>query len=125
MTKKSFRSRPNKSEQIARFLLKRGTFMTARQIYDAGFRFEDGEETSPNLISVLLNKLHHSARYVVDRSYMGEGGNRVTLVKVISIADTRYGNRGAPADITGTELNIWRQLLTRKTGERLALKGAA
>lgn len=125
MTKKSFRSRPNKSEQIARFLLKRGTFMTARQIYDAGFRFEDGEETSPNLISVLLNKLHLSGRYVVERNYMGEGGNRVNLVKVISIADTRYGNRGASADISGTELNIWRQLLTRKPGVRLELKGAA
>ncbi|MNH45443.1 hypothetical protein D3C86_2239340 [compost metagenome] len=56
---------------------------------------------------------------------MGQGGSRVNLVKVISIADTRYGNRGAPADISGTELNIWRQLLTRKTGEHLELKGAA
>lgn len=125
MTKKSFRSRPNKSEQIARFLLKSGTFMTARQIYDAGFRFEDGEDTSPNLISVLLNKLHLSGRYIVERNYMGEGGNRVNLVKVISISGSRYGNRAAPAEITGTELNIWRQLLTRKSGEHLALKGAA
>lgn len=52
---------------------------------------------------------------------MGEGGNRVNLVKVISISGSRYGNRAAPAEITGTELNIWRQLLTRKNGVALNL----
>lgn len=125
MTKKSFRARPNKTEQIAKFLLGKGS-MTSRQIFDAGFRFEDGEETSPYLISVLLNKMHISSRYTVERTYIGEsGGSRVTAVKVLSIANSRYGNRGAPADISGTELNLWRQLLTRKHGMPLCVGVAA
>lgn len=121
-TKKSFRTRPNKTEQIARFLLGKGS-MTARQIYDAGFRFKDGEETSPYLISVLMNKMHMSSRYAVERSYVTVGCNRLISVKVLAVIDKRNPVCDQ-AEIGGTAMNLWRQLLTRKPGQALS-KAAA
>ena len=54
--------KPNKTEQIAKFLLLSAKPMSARQMYDAGFRFDVGD-TTPTAINVLLGKMHASSRY--------------------------------------------------------------
>lgn len=117
---KLYKNRTNKTEQIARFLFAQGKAMTARQVFEAGFRYEGGEETSPYHISVLLNKLHHSPNYSVERSYVQAGNSRLTLVKVVSI---REQPKPGGSVLNEASLNIWRQLLSRKSGQ--AISGVA
>lgn len=114
-----YRAQPNKTEQIARFLLSKGRGMTAKEVYANGFRFSDGVETTSDAISVLMNKLHCSARYVVERSYIVEGRHRMVEVKVLSIADSLYGEDGPNAEIKLSHGQMWRRLLARKNGESL------
>lgn len=109
-----YRSQPNKTEQIAVFLLAKGKAMNSREIFDAGFRFADGLETTASGISVLLNKMHHSSRYTVDRQVRGYGGSATTMVRVLAI---RSKSSSAPAgEMNGSQRDMWRQLLTRKHG---------
>lgn len=108
-----YRDKPNKSEQIARFMLEQGRAMTANEVFAAGFRFEDGLETNANAISVLLNKLHMSNRYQVERSYITEGRHRMVAVKILSIVDDFYG-KDRNGEINLSHSQIWRRLLSSK-----------
>lgn len=121
MMAKLYSNRTNKTEQIARFLFAQAKPMTARDMFDAGFRYEGGEQTSPYHISVLLNKLHHSPNYSVERSYVQSGNNRLILVKVVSIKEgAQIG-----AIVNEAALNVWRQLVTRRSGQALRIREAA
>lgn len=108
--------KPNKTEQIARFMVEHGRFMTSNDVYNAGFRFDDGAETSPNSISVLLNKMHVSGRYVVERNYIHEGNKRMVRVKVLRIIDSKYGG-GPNKEINISHGAMWRKMLC---GKRMA-----
>lgn len=101
-----------KSERIASFLLERGISMTARAMYDAGFRFED-EETTVTKIGMSLTKLSECARYVLEKSYVKQDGHRMVSVRVKEIKGAP--KRAAP-DPDNAHLAMWRQLLTRKPG---------
>lgn len=109
--------KPNKTEQIARFMVEHGRFMTSNDVYNAGFRFDDGAETSPNAISVLLNKMHVSGRYVVERNYIHEGKKRMVCVKVLRIIDSKYGD-GPNKDNNISHGAMWRNMLC---GKRMAV----
>ena len=100
--------KPNKTEQIARFMVDHGRFMTSNDVYNAGFRFDDGAETSPNSISVLLNKMHVSGRYVVERNYIHEGKKRM-----VRIIDSKYGD-GPNKEINISHGEMWRKMLCGK-----------
>lgn len=117
---KTYRGKPNKSEQIARFLLSKGRAMTAKEVYANGFRFSDGVETTSDAISVLMNKLHCSARYVVERGYIVEGRHRMVEVKVLSITEALYGEDGPSTEIKLSHGQMWRRLITRRTGQAVA-----
>lgn len=119
---KIYNNRTNKTEQIARWLFAKGKPMTARQMFEEGFRYEGGEETSPYHISVLLNKLHHSPNYSVERSYIQAGNNRLTVIRVVAIKNqSKLGG----AVVNEADLNLWRQLLSRQSGQALRLREAA
>ncbi|MGL5155032.1 MAG: hypothetical protein ACRC9H_08940 [Aeromonas veronii] len=105
--------KPNKTEQIARFMVEHGRFMTSSDVYNAGFRFEYGAETSPNSISALLNKMHVSGRYVVERNYIHEGNKRMVRVKVLRIIDSKYGD-GPNKEINISHSAMWRKMLCGK-----------
>ena len=105
--------KPNKTEQIARFMVEHGMFMTSNEVYNAGFRFDDGAETSPNAISVLLNKMHVSGRYVGERSYIHEGNKRMVRVKVLRIIDSKYWD-GTNKEISISHGEMWRKMLCGK-----------
>lgn len=108
--------KPNKTEHIAQFMVEHGKFMTSSEVYNAGFRFDDGAETSPNAISVLLNKMHVSGRYKVERNYIHEGNKRMVRVKVLRIIDSQYGD-GPNKEVNISHGVMWRKLLGRKRME--------
>lgn len=114
------RSKPNKTEQIARFMLGKGA-MSSREVFEAGFKFNDGVETTVSGISVLLNKMHHSSRYTVERHLRGYGGGTITMVKVLEIKGAKSGDQGEAGELSTTKGTMWRQLLTRKNGVALNL----
>lgn len=124
---KSLRSNANKSEQIARYLLQHGDYMTARQMADAGFTYEDGTVDSAGQIGSVLNKLHESSRFVVDRVTVSKKGcgrsTRETRVKVLSIAPRRPTDSNG-VDVAGSEPNLWRQLLSRRGNAPLKLRAS-
>lgn len=101
--------KPNKTEQIARFLLGKGA-MNSRQIYEAGFRFKHGAETTVCGINVLLNKMHHSSRYVVDRYPRGQN-NPTTSVKVNLIVGDSPGSKEMTGELSRKERELWRMVL--------------
>lgn len=103
----------NKTEQIARFMLDNGQAMTANEVFYAGFRFDDGAETTANTISVLLNKMHMSNRYKVERNYITENNKRMVKVKVLSVIDSLYGLE-PNKEINISTGNVWRSLLSSK-----------
>lgn len=108
--------KPNKTEQIARFLLGKEA-MNSRQIYEAGFRFQHGAETTVCGINVLLNKMHHSSRYVVERYTRGSPGNSTTSVKVTAIVgESKRGAREGMMELNRSQRELWRSILTRKPG---------
>ena len=63
----------NKSMEIAEFALAQGRYLTARDMWDLGFRFSRGE-TTPDNISAVLNKIHESDRIVAKRQAPGVPG---------------------------------------------------
>lgn len=102
-----------KTYQIARFINDRGGFMSARECYDAGFRF-DNEETTPAIISMAMNKLHMSGRYSVEHRVIRGGRVLVTTVKVNQIPN--IATRSS-SNINTAEL--WVALTSRKPGQQL------
>lgn len=115
MTEDRYHVTPTKTDQLAMWLLKQGQSMTAKEVYQAGFRYLFGAETTPQTISSLLNKLHENNRYSVDRRYVEGQGARVTSVHVLSVMKKRTVERA----MGETEMQLWRQLLTRPSGSTL------
>lgn len=105
--------KPNKTEQIARFVIARNKHMSAREIFDSGFQFDDGPTTA-SIISSLLNKMHHSSRYTVERQVreLGSGFERAVRVIAIEGASTS-GEFGI--ELKPTERDLWRNLLSGKS----------
>lgn len=103
----------NKMEQVAHYLFEQKKPMTAKQVYEAGFRFQDGEPTTIALISARMCKLHESACYSVEREYTDCAGPRMLSVAVKAILAT--GGRKSP-EPGPAELGLWRQVLRRRPG---------
>ena len=101
--------KPNKTEQIAKFLLLSAKPMSARQMYDAGFRFDVGD-TTPTAINVLLGKMHVSSRYDLQRSREFIDGRSAVMAHVFTI----NGGEGKDAEPVMTERGMWHMLLSRK-----------
>ncbi|ANT70197.1 hypothetical protein [Aeromonas hydrophila] len=112
MAEELYHCTPTKTDQLAAWLLEQGKSMTAREVYDAGFRYRFGAETTIQTISSLLNKLHENNRYSVDRHYIEGKGARVTSVHVKGIIKKRTVERGMGA----TEMRLWWQLITKPSG---------
>lgn len=112
MTGERCHNNPTKTEQLATWLLAQGKSMTAKEAFEAGFRFMFEAKTTPQTIASLLNKLHENSRYSVDRHYREGDGARVTSVHVIAALKKRTVERG----MGSTEMLLWNQLLTRPLG---------
>jgi hypothetical protein len=119
MAEDRYHDSPTKTDQLAAWLLEQGKSMTAREVFEAGFCFKFGAETTIQTISSLLNKLHENNRYSVDRHYREGKGARVTSVHVKGIIKKRTVERG----MGDTEKQLWRQLITRPSGA--AIRGEA
>lgn len=88
----NLRCRVNKSMEIAQFSLKHGVYLSAREMFNMGFRYSSGE-TTPDGISVVMNKLHESARFVVDRRVRKEKNGEPTRILVTEIKERDGPNR--------------------------------
>ena len=89
--------RINKSLEIANFLLEKGKYMSAREIFESGFRFNQDGTTVTN-IKVALNEIHESSVFVTNKNRDARGVNRYRVTQIHSIS----------------EAVKWRQLLGRK-----------
>lgn len=103
-----------KTRQIAEYLIAKGVPMTGEQMFEAGFRFEDGSETTAKKVRYALSNLAASSMYDTECSYVQEGKARRMYVRVKSI--TPYHERVA-AEPGANERELWRQLLTKKSYE--------
>jgi hypothetical protein len=102
----------NKSMEIAAFSLKHGQYLTAREMWNLGFRYSRGE-TTPDAISVVLNKIHESDRLVVKRQVFKEANRRRCRIMVTEIKERETLNR-ARNDMLPQEAERWRWLLSRR-----------
>lgn len=101
----------NKSMEIAEFSLKQGKYLTAREMWNLGFRYSRGE-TTPDAISVVLNKIHESDRLVVQRQVLKEANRRRCRIMVTEIKERETQNR-ARNDMLPQQAERWRWLLSR------------
>lgn len=102
----------NKSMEIAEFALAQGRYLTARDMWDLGFRYSRGE-TTPDNISAILNKIHESDRFVVKRTVSQEGKACRCRVLVTEIKKPETPNR-ARNDMLPQQVERWRWLLSRR-----------
>lgn len=102
----------NKSIEIAKFSLEQGVLLSAREMWERGFRYSRGE-TTPDGIGVVLNKIHESDRFVVERTVTREGGARRCRVLVTEIKKPETQNR-ASNDMLPQQAERWRWLLSRR-----------
>lgn len=102
----------NKSMEIAEFALAQGRYVTARDMWDLGFRFSRGE-TSPENISAVLNKIHESDRIVAKRQVFQEVNRRRCRVLVTEIKEREAQNRSRN-DMLPHLAERWRWLLSRR-----------
>ena len=103
--------RINKSMEIAKFSLEQGVLLSAREMWERGFRYSHGY-TTPDSISVVLNKIHESDRFVVERTVTREGRTRRCRVLVTEIKKPETPNR-ARNDMLPQQVERWRWLLGR------------
>ena len=103
--------RINKSMEIAEFSLAQGKYLTAREMWNLGFRYSRGE-TTPDAISVVLNKIHESDRLVVKRQVFKEANRRRCRIMVTEIKERETLNR-ARNDMLPQVAERWRWLLSR------------
>lgn len=103
--------RINKSMEIAAFSLAQGKYLTAREMWNLGFRYSRGE-TTPDSISVVLNKIHESDRLVVQRQVFKEANRRRCRIMVTEIKERETLNR-ARNDMLPQVAERWRWLLSR------------
>ena len=102
----------NKSMEIAEFSLAIGVSLSAREMYEIGFRYSRGY-TTPDNISAILNKIHESDRFVVKRTVSQEGKARRCRVLVTEIKKPETPNR-ARNDMLPQQVERWRWLLSRR-----------
>lgn len=114
-----FHDNPNKTVQLATFMLEQGKPMTAREVYEAGFRYRFGAETTVQAISSVLNKLHQSDRFCVERRLIQGKGPKVASLHVKAV----IGKKSAEPAPGSASMVLWRQLLTRPSGA--AIQGGA
>ncbi|WCH25208.1 hypothetical protein [Aeromonas salmonicida] len=110
-----YHDNPNKTVQLATFMLEQGKSMTAREVYEAGFRYRFGAETTVPAISTILNKLHQSDRFCVERRFVQGAGPKVVSLQVKAV----IGKKSAEPAPGSTSMVLWRQLLTRQSGESM------
>lgn len=101
----------NKSMEIAKFSLEQGVLLSAREMWERGFRYSRGE-TTPDNIGVVLGKIHESDRFVVERTVTREGKACRCRVLVTEIKKPETQNR-ARNDILPQQAERWRWLLSR------------
>lgn len=101
-----------KIDQVAEWLLERGVPMTARQMIEAGFLFDDMSETTNMTVGGCLAGISNNPRYVIAKHYVNDGGRRMVAVQVKDIRPEAK----RPDEPGKRELSMWRQLLTRKNG---------
>lgn len=102
----------NKSMEIAKFSLEQGVLLSAREMYERGFRYSCGE-TTPDAISVVMNKIHESDRLVVKRQVVKEANRRCCRIVVTEIKERETLNR-ARNDMLPHLAERWRWLLSRR-----------
>ena len=102
----------NKSMEIAEFALVQGRYLTARDMWDLGFRFSRGE-TTPDNISAVLNKIHESDRIAAKRQVFQESNRRRCRVLVTEIKEREAQNRSRN-DMLPHLAERWRWLLSRR-----------
>ena len=101
----------NKSMEIAKFSLEQGVLLSAREMWERGFRYSRGE-TTPDNIGVVLGKIHESDRFVVERTVTRDGKARRCRVLVTEIKKPETQNR-ARNDMLPQQAERWRWLLSR------------
>lgn len=101
----------NKSMEIAKFSLEQGVLLSAREMWERGFRYSRGE-TTPDNIGAVLGKIHESDRFVVERTVSREGAARRCRVLVTEIKKPETQNR-ARNDMLPQQAERWRWLLSR------------
>lgn len=104
--------RINKSMEIAKFSLEQGVLLSAREMWERGFRYSRGE-TTPDNIGVVLGKIHESDRFVLERTVTCEGRARRCRVLVTEIKKPETQNR-ARNDMLPQQAERWRWLLSRR-----------
>lgn len=109
--------KPNKTEQIAEYLLAKGIAMTARDLFNDGFRFHGLTETTVSGISAIMNKMHCSSRYDLERKMRTTGDDRTAMVRVFAIRDASSYNKPG-IKTKRSEFEMWRSLLC---GKRIAV----
>jgi hypothetical protein len=97
--------------EIAQFSLKQGQFLSAREMFNMGFRYSSGE-TTPDGISVVMNKLHESSRFTIQRRVRKEKNGEPTRVLVTEIKEREGLNRSLN-DMMPHQADRWRWLLSR------------
>lgn len=102
----------NKSMEIAKFSLEQGVLLSAREMWDLGFRFSRGE-TTPDNISAVLGKIHESDRIVAKRQVFQEANRRRCRVLVTEIKEREAPNRSRN-DMLPHLAERWRWLLSRR-----------
>lgn len=100
----------NKSMEIAKFSLEQGVLLSAREMWERGFRYSRGE-TTPDNIGVVLGKIHESDRFVVERTVSREGAARRCRVLVTEIKKPEAQNQ-ARNDMLPQQAERWRWLLS-------------
>lgn len=109
----NLRHHVNKSLEVAQFSLARGgVFLSAREMFNMGFRYSYGT-TTPDGISTIMNKLHESDRFSVMRQVRKSKHGEPTRVLVTEIREREGLNRGLNA-LPLHEAARWRWLLTRR-----------
>lgn len=103
----------NKSMEVARFSMAQGKLLSAREMFDLGFRYSHSE-TTPDGISTIMNKLHESARFIVMRRVRKDKNGEPTRILVTEIKEREGFNRSGN-DLLPHDVDRWRWLLTRRT----------
>jgi len=103
----------NKTEQLARYLLAKGKMMSAQEIYHGGFRFEGDKETTVTDIMPLINKIHLSACYQVERKI--NPVSKVVNIRVLAIEERKPVVGKNVYEQPPRIRALWHTILTRPT----------
>lgn len=103
-----------KAMELAKYLLAQGRHMSARDIFESGFRFECGYTTADS-IGAILNKLHESSQFTVQRHLKQDGRVRSRIyVAVTDIKERRSSPNRSYDSLPLQQAETWRWLLSRR-----------